>query len=55
MGVGASSMRGVVVPCCTLTHSVLLLCVLQGPPAIGKGVSAAVKDRFPEIKEVVLV
>jgi hypothetical protein len=28
---------------------------LQGPPAIGKGVSAAVKDRFPEVKEVVLV
>jgi hypothetical protein len=26
----------------------------QGPPAIGKGVTAAVKERFPEIREVEL-
>ncbi|GFH20456.1 Nifu-like protein chloroplastic-like [Haematococcus lacustris] len=26
----------------------------KGPPAIAKGVMAAIKDRFPSIKEVVL-
>lgn len=29
-------------------------CAPQGPPAIGKGVSAAIRERFPEIREVVL-
>lgn len=27
----------------------------QGPKPIGKGVQAAIKDRFPEIKEVILI
>ena len=27
----------------------------KGPPAIGKGVIAAIRDKFPDIKEVLLV
>ena len=27
----------------------------KGPPAIGKGVTAAIRDKFPDIKEVVLI
>lgn len=32
------------------------VCVLNysGPPAIGKGLSAAIKDAFPDVREVVL-